>query len=186
MNPGFVSRWRFIIDQGPVSISEKTSFRKISWSLEAARFVFRIVWSLWNLTGTSAAVLPMCLSNFKAIRQFKVPISWLRDFTRSYEKTSFRILRRGPGTLMLCFDIISGIHMTENLVWSCFQLYVFHKWLTLCFNKVWVIKRGQQWNTNNGMDISIHTWLPLSALWVGWHRAYHYISVLDSFKVIIH
>ena len=34
-------------------------------------------------------------SNFKAIRQFKVPISWLRDFTRSYEKTSFRILRRG-------------------------------------------------------------------------------------------
>ena len=40
--------------------------------------------------------LPMCLSNFKAIWQFKVPISWLRDFTRSYEKTSSRILRRGP------------------------------------------------------------------------------------------
>ena len=85
------------IEHGPVSISEKTSFRKISSSLEAARFVFRIVRSLWNLTGTSAAVLPMCLSNFKTIRQFKVPISWLRDFTRSYEKTSFRILRRGPG-----------------------------------------------------------------------------------------
>ena len=83
--------------QGPVSISEKTSYRKVSWSLEAARFVFRIVRSLWNLTGTSAALLPMCLSNFKAMRQFKVPISWLRDFTRSYDKTSFRILRRGPG-----------------------------------------------------------------------------------------
>ena len=41
----------------------------------------------------------MCLSNFKAIRQFKVPISWLRDFTRSYEKMSFRILRRGPGRI---------------------------------------------------------------------------------------
>ena len=27
---------------GPVSISEKTSYRKISWSLEAARFVFSI------------------------------------------------------------------------------------------------------------------------------------------------
>ena len=85
--------------QGPVSISKKTSYRKISWSLEAARFVFRIVWSLWNLTGTSAALLPMCLSNFKSIRQFKVPISWLRDFTRSYDKTSFRILRRGPERL---------------------------------------------------------------------------------------
>ena len=83
---------------GPVWISEKTSFRKISSSLEAARFVFRIVRSLWNLTGTSAAVLPMCLSNFKTIRQFKVPISWLRVFTRSCEKTSFRILRRGPGS----------------------------------------------------------------------------------------
>ena len=85
-----------VLQLGPVSISEKTSYRKISWSLEAARFVFRIVRSLWNLTGTSSAVLPMCLSNVKAIRQFKVPISWLRDLTRSYEKTSFRILRRGP------------------------------------------------------------------------------------------
>ena len=88
-------RWNTHL-QGPVSISEKTSYRKISWSLEAARFVFRIVPSLWNLTDTSAALLPMCLSNFNAIRQFKVPISWLRDFTRSYDKTSFRILKRGP------------------------------------------------------------------------------------------
>ena len=83
----------------PVSISEKTSYRKISRSLKAARFVFRIVRSLWNLTGTLAALLPMCLSNFKAIRQFKVPISWLWDFTRSDDKTSFRILRRGPAGL---------------------------------------------------------------------------------------
>ena len=37
----------------PVSISKKTSFRKISSSLEAVRFVFSIVRSLWNLTGTS-------------------------------------------------------------------------------------------------------------------------------------
>ena len=72
---------------GPVSIFEKTSYRKISWSLEGAWFVFRIVRSLWNLTGTSAALPPMFLSNFKAIRQFKVQISWLRDFTRSYNKT---------------------------------------------------------------------------------------------------
>ena len=78
---------------GPVSISDKTVYRKISWSLEAARFVFRIVRSLWNLTDTSTALLPMCLSNFKAIRQFKVPISWLRDFARSYDNTSFRMLR---------------------------------------------------------------------------------------------
>ena len=49
----------------------------------------------------------MCLSNFKAIRQFKVPISWLWDFTRSYDKTSFRILRRGPGSL---YHQLTGSH----------------------------------------------------------------------------
>ena len=54
--------------RGPVSISDKTSYHKISWNLEAARFVLRIVRSLWNLTGTSAAVLPRRLSNCKAIR----------------------------------------------------------------------------------------------------------------------
>ena len=81
---------------------EKTSHGKISWSLEAARFVFRIVRSLWNLTGTSTVLLPMCLSNFKAIRQFKVPFSWLRNFTRSDDKTSFRIYFVVKHVLLLC------------------------------------------------------------------------------------
>ena len=58
------------------------------------RFVWRIVWSLWNLTATSAALLPICLSNFKVMRSFKLPISWLRDFTRSYSETSYQILKR--------------------------------------------------------------------------------------------
>ena len=52
---------------------------------------------LWNLTGTSAAVLPKCLSNFRAIGQLWRQISWLRDFMRSYDKTSHRILKRDPG-----------------------------------------------------------------------------------------
>ena len=81
--------------QGPVSISDKMSC-KISQRLEAARFVFRIVRSLWNLTGTLTALLPRCLSNFKVMWWFKLSISWLRDFTRSYDKTSNRILKRDP------------------------------------------------------------------------------------------
>ena len=52
---------------GLYSLSGKTSYRKISWSLEAARFGFKHFQSLWNLTGTSAAVLPRCLWNFRAI-----------------------------------------------------------------------------------------------------------------------
>ena len=74
--------------------ADKTSYCKISQSLEAARFVFRIVRSLWNLTDTSAALLPTSLSNFRAIRKFNQPISRIRDFTRSYDKTSYRILKR--------------------------------------------------------------------------------------------
>ena len=42
----------------------RTSCRKISWSLEAARFGFVIFPSLWNLTSTSAAALPRCLPIF--------------------------------------------------------------------------------------------------------------------------
>ena len=66
-------------DQVPVLISNKTSYRKISQSLDVTRSVFRIVRSLWNLTGTSAELLPMCLLNFKAMRRFKQPISRIRD-----------------------------------------------------------------------------------------------------------
>ena len=42
-------------------VSEKGFYCKISWSLEAARFVSRIVQSLVNLTGTSATLLLMYL-----------------------------------------------------------------------------------------------------------------------------
>ena len=83
--------------QGLYSLSGKTSYRKISWSLEAARFVFKLFQSLWNLAGTSAALLPRCLSNFRAIRPLQHPISWLRDFMRFGGKTSYRLVNRGPG-----------------------------------------------------------------------------------------
>ena len=108
--------------QGPVSISENTSYRKISWSIEAARFVFRIV-----------RLLPMCLSNFKAIRQFEVPISWLRDFTRSYNKTSFWILRRGPGS----WHYGSVPAATISKLWSnVYEMLTLVRKISLSSNKV--------------------------------------------------
>ena len=81
---------------GPRSISDKTSYHKISWSLEAARLKVEIIASLWNLEGTSVAPLPRCLSNFKAIVQLWIQISRLRDLAISYNKTSYRILKRDP------------------------------------------------------------------------------------------
>ena len=60
--------------QGLYSLSGKTSYRKISWSFEAARFGLKLFQSLWNLAGTSAALLPRCLSNFKFLIVFF--LSW--------------------------------------------------------------------------------------------------------------
>ena len=51
---------------GPRFYIGKTSYRKISWCLEAERLV-QIITSLLNFTGTSAEVLPRCLLNFRAI-----------------------------------------------------------------------------------------------------------------------
>ena len=82
--------------QGLYSLSGKTSYRKISWSLEAARFGFKLFQSLWNLASTSAAALPRCLSNFRAILPLQHPISRLRDFTRFGGKTSYRLVNRDP------------------------------------------------------------------------------------------
>ena len=86
----------YVTTLGLYSLSGKTSYRKISWSLEAARFGFKLFQSLWNLTGTSAALLPRCLSNFRAIRPMQHPISRLRHFTRFGGKTSYPFVNRGP------------------------------------------------------------------------------------------
>ena len=57
--------------QGLYSLSGKTSYRQISWSLEAARLDVAMVVSLCNLKGTSAAALPRYLPDFRAIGKFK-------------------------------------------------------------------------------------------------------------------
>ena len=101
---------------GLYSLSGKTSYRKISWSLEAARFGFKLIQSLWNLAGTSAALLPRCLSNFRAIRPFQHPISRLRDFTRFGGKTSYRLVNRVPGYLPVC---VNDILQYEDTQWWC-------------------------------------------------------------------
>ena len=86
----------------------------ISWSLEAARFGFKIFRPLWNLAGTSAAPLPRCLSNFRAIRPLQHPISRLRDFTRFGGKTSYHLVNRGPGT---------SSHVYLAMSWTSWQVW---------------------------------------------------------------
>ena len=76
------------------------TYCRISQSLGASRLVFRIIRSLWYLIGTLAAVLPKCLSNFKAVLTLEHPISRLRDFVRSHDKTSYRTLKWGISDLI--------------------------------------------------------------------------------------
>ena len=102
------------INQGLYSLSGKTSYRKISWSLKAARFGFKLFQSLWNLTCTSAARLPRCLSNVRAIRPLQHPISRLRDFTRFGGKTSYRLVNRGSAMALLLTHILQWRHNGHN------------------------------------------------------------------------
>ena len=74
--------------QGLYSPSGKTSYHKISWSLEAVRFGFIRFQSRRNLTGNSAASLLRYLSNFSATRSLSHLIPRLQYFTRSCCKMS--------------------------------------------------------------------------------------------------
>ena len=89
------TNFRKVVD--PVSIADKMSFCKISRSLEAERLSSIIIASLWNFTGVSAALLPVCLSRFSAIGQFQTPISRLRDFVRNGDNPSYLISKRDTG-----------------------------------------------------------------------------------------
>ena len=97
---------------GLYSLSERTSYRKISRSVEVARFGFRLFQSLWHLTGTSGAALSRCLSHFRAIRSLTHRILHLRDSTRFGSKTCECLVNRIPGIFMLLLfssDLISTI-----------------------------------------------------------------------------
>ena len=56
------------------SLSGKTSYRKISWSLDATGFDFILIQSLWNLTGTSAVVLLQWCSIRHSIRLHPITV----------------------------------------------------------------------------------------------------------------
>ena len=79
------------------SLSGQTSYHKISLSLEAARSGYRPFQLLLNLTSTSTAALPRCLSNVRERRSLWHPISRLRDLTRFVGNMSYRLVNRGPG-----------------------------------------------------------------------------------------
>ena len=81
---------------GFYSLSGWTSHHKNSWKLEAERLDVVMIVSLWNLTGISAALLPMCLSNFRAIEKVWTRISRFRNFARSCGKDANPLNEKRP------------------------------------------------------------------------------------------
>ena len=75
----------------------------IGWPLHPATDFPILKLRKWNrqlffLLMENIAMLPRCLSDFRAIRSIQHPISRLRDFKRFGGKTSYRFVNRGPGS----------------------------------------------------------------------------------------
>ena len=131
-------QWFIYWSSVPVSISKKTSYHKISWSLEVVRLIVWFIESLWILTSTSAALLPICLSNFRAIMQFYIQISQLKDFARSYNKMSYQILKQGPD---LCQWITTAL---TNALWLLEKYNIFAA-MIICKQLIFFIQRILHW-----------------------------------------
>ena len=124
---GFRCCWSTVLHftLGLYSLSGRTSYCKISWSIEAVIFRVKLIQSLCNLTGTSAAAPARCLSNFRAIRSLEHPISRLRVFTRVFGNASYRLVNRGPASHIS----LQTFTNTEPLPWT--QLYLKSQHLVL-------------------------------------------------------
>ena len=72
------------------------SLYSVSGNLEAVRFELILFESLWNLTDSSSAALPRCLSHFRTIQSFLNTIPLLRVFTRFCAKTSYGLVNKEP------------------------------------------------------------------------------------------
>ena len=82
--------------QGHYSLSGRTAYRKIPWSIEAARFGFRLSPSLWNLTGASAAT-DMSVKFQSDTTSITSDFAASRLRTRSGGTMAYRLVNRGPG-----------------------------------------------------------------------------------------
>ena len=112
------------------SLSGKTSYRQISWSLKAVRLNFIMITSFWNLTGTSAALLLRCLSNFRVTGKSNPKYGGFWDVMRSCHKKVVRLVKRGPGIL---WYYISMSYCKKNVTpllrhWSYIFLALSHRY----------------------------------------------------------
>ena len=107
-------------------------------SLEGVRSVYRVYQLLWHLAGGSAAMPLSHLPNFKVIRAFWHPISWLQNLMKYYDKTSYCDIESAP--------VFRSLGLIEPMSCSCSIGNVLHKslrWLWMShtiFYRYWTCK----------------------------------------------
>ena len=117
------------------SLSGRMSYHKISRAFEAARLdVIKIV-SPEILSGILAALLPRCLSNFKAIGKDYTRISRLRDFTRSCGKTHTRLVHERMDERSFDSHLSKCCHAVTNF--ACIASLIADK--TLSWDDLWCV-----------------------------------------------
>ena len=101
--------------------SGRTSYRKISWSLEAARSNAIMVSSFWDLTDISAALLPSCLTKFTVI--YKVNIKSCGIMTNSCGRTYVRslvgVVAKHNSSIIRCVSLFSFVFYIPNNISRC-------------------------------------------------------------------
>ena len=160
-----------------IEFARNSNFNEYIW------FVFRVVWWLWNLTGTSTALLSMCLSNCKAIRWVDLQISQLQDFMGSYDKMSYRILKRGPRSQNI-WGVCQEFYRKERRVTratttGCNLNYVFFllSLKSLDRTKIWAnILLNIYTNTCDILNNKEHNWKQYGSLHVIYPFIYDYLS----------
>ena len=75
---------------------------------------------------TSAAVLPRCLSDLRAIGEFWIQSSWLLDFMRPYDKTSYRILKRDLGCVARQNHRLMALSVTKNPIFTVSHYHYYY------------------------------------------------------------
>ena len=117
--------------QSLYSLSGETSYRRSREVLKPQDWDVITIVSLWNFTDLSTALLARCLSNFRVIEKVWNRLSRLRDFKRSFGKTSTRFAVR---EITQSSSTISATSISSNIVW----LIQLHDIIQMKSNYTWI------------------------------------------------
>ena len=132
--------------------------------------ILKDIVSLSNLTGVSVALLPICLSNFRAIGNVKTRISRLRDFLRDFSR---HLAVRRPSALLIEHldywtpaSVKPPLSSITSLILHIDYALSLYNTLALDLQLCSLVRAGDLNNTLNWIEISkVYTDYRCSALW---------------------